>query len=90
MAEGLVAVTVVPAKNKRGAPDAEVLRRALRRWSFNVTRRDEPKPPEIDAALRRLARNSVPLVALEEVGTVTKALDACARKLDGKPAAPEY
>ncbi|TQN32628.1 site-specific recombinase XerC [Haloactinospora alba] len=90
VAEGLTAVTLALVKSTQGAPDGTVLRRALRRWSFNVVQRDAPKPSEVETALRWLERNSLPLTALEDPRTVTAALDACARRLDGKPAAPEY
>jgi integrase len=49
-----------------------------------------PMSPEIDSALRWLARSSVPVSALQEASTVSRALDACGRKLDGSAAAPEY
>jgi integrase len=90
LAEGLTAVTPVLVKNRRGAPDPEVLRHALRKWAFNPPHRDTPRPPEIDAALRWLAKASVPISSLEEPSLVGKALDACARKLDGSAAAPQY
>jgi hypothetical protein len=91
--EGLIAVTVVlvkQGKEGRGAPDAAVLRRALRKWAFNTVHRDDPMPEPESAALRWLAKASLPLTALDEERTVTKALNACARKLDGKPAAAQY
>ena len=47
-------------------------------------------PDEIEAALRWLARSSVPMAALQEASVVSRALDACSRKLDGSAAAPEY
>jgi integrase len=90
LAEGLIAVTPVLVKSQLGAPDPEVLRRALRKWAFNPPRRDLPQPPEVDAALRWLARASVPMLALEEASMVGRALDACGRKLDGSAAAPQY
>jgi integrase len=90
LAEGLIAVTPVLVKNQRGAPDPEILRRALRKWAFNPPRRDTAKPPEIEAALRWLARASVPMPTLEEANVVAKALDACGRKLDGSAASAQY
>lgn len=90
LVEGLTAVTLVLVKSDRGAPDPSVLRMALRKWAFNPPRRDADKPPEIEAALRWLAKSSVPMSALEEARVVSKALDACARKLDGTAAAPQY
>jgi hypothetical protein len=90
LAEGLIAVTPVLVKSQRGAPDPAVLRQALRKWAFNPPRRDMPRPPEVEAALRWLARASVPVSALEEASMVNRALDACGRKLDGSAAAPQY
>ena len=90
LAEGLMAVTPVLVTSKRGAPDPEVLRQAMRKWAFNPPRRDTPKPPDIDAALRWLARSSVLVSALQEASLVGRALEACGRKLDGSAAAPEY
>lgn len=90
LVEGLMAVTPVLVTSTRGAPDPEVLRQAMRRWAFNPPRRDSAKPAEIEAALRWLARSSVPVTALQEASTVSRALDACGRKLDGTAAAPEY
>src|SRR5579863_4670982 len=90
LAEGLIAVTVVLVKNQRGAPDAYLLRHALRKWVFNPPRRDVPRPPEVDAALRWLARASLPMSALEETSVVGRALDACSKRLDGSAAAAEY
>jgi integrase len=90
LVEGLMAVTPVLVASTRGAPDAELLRQAMRKWSFNPARRGTPMPPEIEASLRWLARSSVPMSALHEASLIGKALDACGRKLDGTAAAPGY
>ena len=90
LVEGLVAVTPVLVTSHRGAPDAEILRQAMRRWAFNPPRRSSPMPAEIEKALRWLDRSSVPVSALQGARTVSQALDACGRKLDGSAAAPEY
>lgn len=90
LAEGLIAVTPVLVKSQRGSPDPVVLRQALRKWAFNPPRRDTARPPEVEAAPRWLARVSLPMSALEESGTVSRALDACGRKLDGSAAASQY
>jgi integrase len=90
LVEGLMAVTPVLVTSQRGRPDPEVLRQAMRRWAFNPPRRSTPMPDEIDAALRWLARSSLPMAALQEASIVARALDACGRKLDGSAAAPEY
>src|SRR5215510_4282272 len=90
LVEGLMAVTPVLVTSTRGAPDATVIRQAMRKWAFNPPRRGTPMPPDIEAALRWLARSSVPTSALQEASLIGKALDACGRKLDGTAAAPEY
>ena len=60
----------------------------MRRWAFNPPRRDTPMPEDIEAGLRWLAHSSAPVAVLQEASSVTKALDACGRKLDGSAAAP--
>jgi hypothetical protein len=90
LVEGMMAVTPVLVTSQRGSPDPEVLRQAMRRWAFNPPRRTAPMPDEIIAALRWLARSSLPMSALQEASVIAKALDACGRKLDGSAAAPEY
>jgi hypothetical protein len=64
-------VTPALVTTMRGAPDADVLREAMRRWAFNPPRRDMPMPTEIDAALRWLARSSVPLASLQEASAAS-------------------
>ncbi|POM25236.1 uroporphyrinogen-III synthase [Actinomadura rubteroloni] len=88
--EGLMAVTPVLVKSRRGAPDPKTLRLALRNYAFNPPRRDADKPDEIAAALQWVAKASVPVSALEDAKTVAKALDACATNLNGKPSKPQY
>ena len=44
-------------------------------------------PGEIARALDWIAKASLPVAALEEPDTVRAALNACARRLDGRPAA---
>jgi integrase len=90
LVEGLIAVTPVLVTSQRGAPDAGLLREALRRWAFNPPRRQSMMPAEVETALRWLARSSLPVSALQEPAIVGRALDACRSKLDGSAAAPEY
>jgi hypothetical protein len=90
LVEGLMAVTPVLVTTTRGAPDPDVLRRAMRKWAFNPQYRDTARPPDIDQALRWLARASMPVSALQEASVVSRALDACGSRLDGSAAAPEY
>ena len=90
LVEGLIAVSPVLVKTQRGAPDPDVLRRALRKCAFNPPRRGMPMPAEAEAALAWLARSSLSLAALEDAAVITRALDACGRKLDGSAASAEY
>ncbi|MFG2002085.1 tyrosine-type recombinase/integrase [Spirillospora sp. NPDC048911] len=90
IAETLTAVTVALTSNHKGAPDSETLRNALRRWEYNKTRREANRPAEVTAALNWARKVSVPLADLAEFEGITLALGACARKLDGTPAAPSY
>ncbi|MGH3504075.1 MAG: hypothetical protein ACRDQA_24735 [Nocardioidaceae bacterium] len=86
----MTAVTLALVKTHRGAPDRARLRRALRKWAFNPPHRNDDQPKEITSSLQWLRGTSVPISALEEASVLTRALDACATKLDGSSAAPEY
>lgn len=90
LVEGLIAVTPVLVTSQRGAPDADVVRQALRRWAFNPPRRGGPMPAGVEAALAWLAKASVPLAALAEPVVLARALDACGQKLNGSAASAEY
>ncbi|MFI0424831.1 hypothetical protein [Spongiactinospora sp. 9N601] len=90
IAETLVAVTPVLVKDRRGAPQPEVLRSALYRWAFNKRNRDADKPKEIAEALEWIAKASIPVAELAEYDHITTALEACATKLDDTPAAGYY
>lgn len=90
IAEALTAVTAALVRDVRGAPDSAVLRHALRGWAFNTNMRHAEQPENVRAALEWIRKASVPVNALQEPMTVTKALNACATLLDGSPAAPEY
>ncbi len=90
LVEGLTAVTPVLVRSSRASPDLEVLRLALRKWAFNPPRRSSAMPAEIEAALAWLTRSSLPLAALDDAVVITRALDACSRKLDGSAASAEY
>jgi integrase len=56
------------------------------RRSFPATRESDP-PREVALALGWMARASLPVSALDDPAVVRLALGACARTLDGKPAA---
>ena len=87
VAEALVTVTIALTTKEPGAPEPRVLRRALFGWAFNPATRDTDPPPEIAAALDWAERASLPVADLEDTATVRLALAACARNLNGKPAA---
>ena len=64
-----------------------MLRRALFAWAFNPATRESDPPREIALAVGWAARASLPVAALDDPATVRVALGACAKTLDGKPAA---
>jgi integrase len=86
-AEALTTITVALTDGHRKAPDPDVLRRALFGHAFNSANPGRAVPAEITAALEWIAKASLPVSALEDPATVRAALNACARRLDGKPAA---
>jgi integrase len=86
-AEALTTVTLDLTERQRKAPDPEVMRRALFSYAFNAASLSRPVPAEISQALAWIAQASLPVAALEEPAVVRAALNACARRLDGKPAA---
>jgi integrase len=86
-AEALTTITLALTAQHRKAPDPGVLRRALFRYAFNAGSASQPIPADISRALDWIAKASLPVAALEEPGTVRAVLNACARRLDGKPAA---
>jgi integrase len=63
------------------------MRRALFGYAFNSASASRPVPQEIARALDWTAKASPPVAALEQPATVRAVLGACARRLDGKPAA---
>ena len=86
-AESLTTITLALTGPHRKPPDPGVLRRALFGYAFNAATASHPFPAEITQALDWIAKASLPVTALEEPDTVRAALNACARRLDGKPAA---
>jgi integrase len=86
-AEALTTITVALTERQHKAPDPEVMRRALFSYAFNAASTSRPVPGEITRALEWIAKASLPVATLEEPATVRAALNACARRLDGKPAA---
>ncbi|GLY14168.1 site-specific integrase [Kineosporia sp. NBRC 101677] len=91
-AQALATVLPVLVKpNAANPPAADTLRKALINAAFNPPRRDQEKPDDSAEALAWLARNALPIDALDDVSQrpalVRIALDACASKMDGSPAA---
>ena len=86
-AEALTTITLALAEPRRNAPDPGVLRRALFAYAFNAASASRPVPAEITRALDWIAKASLPVAALEEPEAVRAVLNACARRLDGRPAA---
>jgi integrase len=86
-AEALTTVTVALAPARRGAPEPQVLRRALFAWAFNPGTRNLTPPGDIAAALDWMARASLPVTALDSPATIRAVLSACARTNAGQPAA---
>jgi integrase len=97
IAESLTVVTSALVSDSRGAPEPEVLRRALYSWAFRaeiskkgraVCRLEVETPPaDVLAALEWLGKNSLKVTDLEEPDKLRPALDALSRKLNGSKAA---
>lgn len=86
-ADALATITPALVKSEAGRPEAKLLRRALYGWAYNRNRSELEPPKDVSAALSWIAKNSLPVSALEEPRTVRAALDALGLKLDGTPAA---
>ncbi|MFJ3193745.1 tyrosine-type recombinase/integrase [Streptomyces griseoviridis] len=98
VAESLAAVTAHLVATRRGAPNRDVLRRALRVYAFQF--RTDPEtgdpvsravaeeiPTEIGSALEWLASNSLKVADVAESDVLRGALRDLSKKLDGTPAA---
>jgi integrase len=86
-AEALTTVTTALVVHQKGAPSADDLRRALYGWAFNPSTWGTEPPEWVTTALRWVESVSVPVVELAKPPMVRQALDACAMRLDGRPAA---
>lgn len=84
--EALVTITTALVTPGKSYPESGALRRSLF-WSFTRKHRGEEPSAELVPALHWIERNSLSIVKLIESDTVRAALNACARKLDGTPAA---
>ena len=87
VAEALTTITPAVTRYQRGAPDPQVLSRALFAWAFNPGTRNLTPPGDIAAALDWIAAASVPVAALDDPAVVRARVGACAATLAGKPAA---
>lgn len=97
IAEALTNVTPKFVRTAKGAPDAELLRHALRTWAFQATRtadgeyvarKDAETPPaDVAAALDWIARHSLEVAEVSDSEHLRRALSALSRKLDGTRAA---
>jgi integrase len=86
-AEAMTTLTVSMLSDKRGKPDDKRLRRALTRWGFNTTKRDEAEGEDRDA-LKWVQAHTLPVSALRNPATLRRVLDSLTVQLNGKPAAP--
>ncbi|MDI2029829.1 tyrosine-type recombinase/integrase [Saccharopolyspora sp. TS4A08] len=86
IADTLATVTPALLTTERGRPDPEVLRRAMTGWAFNATHRDDPRPHEIEKALRWLAENTRPVSDLQDLALLRTVLEQLASKLNGEMA----
>ncbi|MEU8512512.1 site-specific integrase [Kitasatospora sp. NPDC048722] len=86
-ADGLATIAPALVTDRRGAPPAPVLRRALSCWAFNFSDHQGEIPEKLAEALNWLSRKSVPVARLEDSDTIREALVAITLKLDGKRAA---
>lgn len=87
MVEALTRVTTALLRTRRGAPDEELLRRAVFVYGLNPRRWEIDPPEEFRSALAWLERSSLLVADLANADRVREALNACATKLDGTPAA---
>lgn len=87
MVEALATVTPALVVSDKGAPDPAVLRRALYGWAFNPNMWVVELGAAERSALDWIERVSQPVVRMTESDVIRAALNACARKMDGKPTA---
>ncbi|MFG2071262.1 Phage integrase family protein [Nonomuraea maritima] len=87
MTDALANITAVLAKDVAGRPDAEMIRKALREYSFLPEDRRPAPTPEVAKAVKWIEAASLPLSALEEAKHTRAVLEALALRMDGKAAA---
>jgi integrase len=86
-ADTMASVTMAMLATDRGVPPEKLLRKAMTGWAFNKKRRDDEKSPDVEKALRWLARNTLSVSRLDDPALIRKVLDRLAVKMDGKAAA---
>lgn len=88
LSEALTAITVALVDDKRGRPDAALLRRALHRWAFNTAQRDDAGcPAEVRVALRWVERNAPAVADIADTAVLRRIHSGIAVRLDGQPGA---
>ena len=86
-ADALTTVTAALIAGRTGGPPTADVRHALYGWAFNPSRSASPMPESVTDVLRWVESVSVPVVELAKPSVIREALDACAKRLDGRPAA---
>jgi integrase len=89
LTDALASVTPALVVARNGVPAAALLRSTLRRWLLHPTGRGDDMPDEVEAAVRWLERNALPVRRLSDPTVVRAALDALALRMDGRVAAAE-
>ena len=87
--ESLARVIPIVTRDLHGAPDPDVLRKALRK-KLNQGEHAGELDHDETKAIAWIQRASRPVSTLEDPSVVCDVLDALALRLDGKPASPEY
>jgi integrase len=89
VAESLIRVMPVFVPTDKRAPDAKVLRSALRQWGYNTELRTNGDVPEsVRRVLDWCSRNTLPVRVAEEPEVLRALQRVVTRRLDGKPYAP--
>jgi integrase len=87
LTDALATITAALVEDDGNAPDARVMRRALRQFLLIPPARKDDRPEDIYRAVEWLERNSLPVSALVKTRHLRQALDAMAVTLSGKAAA---
>ncbi|OEJ26109.1 integrase [Streptomyces agglomeratus] len=88
IAESLTIATMAICPQSKARPEAELLRRALYQWAFNAGRHGTAPPAPEAQALAWVEKNAPAVVDLDSAKRMRTVLDELAKKMDGKPAAP--